>query len=51
MLYFGSMVYQERFLAPRVLHFSYSELFWECREVDACERSPQGLEDMYIDVK
>jgi hypothetical protein len=51
MLYFGSRVYQEKFLAPRVLHSSYSELFWECRELDACERSPQGLEDMYIDVK
>jgi hypothetical protein len=35
-------VYQERLLAPRVLHFSRDQLFWECREYRACESYPEG---------
>lgn len=30
-------VFQERLLAPRVLHFSSSELIWECMELGNCE--------------
>lgn len=30
-------VYQERLLAPRVLHFGRQELWWECLEAVACE--------------
>ena len=30
-------VYQERILSPRVLHFTKSELYWECREASKCE--------------
>jgi hypothetical protein len=30
-------VFQERLLAPRLLHFSYNELIWECMELGSCE--------------
>ena len=36
-------VLQERLLAPRVLHFCRYQLFWECREVGACEACPEGI--------
>jgi hypothetical protein len=35
-------VFQERLLAPQVLHFAASQLFWECRELSACEKYPKG---------
>lgn len=35
-------VFQERLLAPRVLHFSHDQLFWECRRRRACEVSPRS---------
>ena len=36
-------VFQERLLAPRVLHYCHYQLFWECRELGACETSPEGI--------
>ena len=36
-------VMQERFLAPRVLHFGSEQLLWECRELHSCEQYPSGL--------
>lgn len=33
-------VLQERLLAPRTLHFSQTQLFWECNFVTACEVFP-----------
>ncbi|KAB2107877.1 hypothetical protein AG0111_0g3621 [Alternaria gaisen] len=36
-------VVQERLLAPRVLCFGHSHLFWECVEHDAAESYPNGL--------
>lgn len=36
-------VVQERILPPRAVHFGQSQLFWECRELDACETHPNGL--------
>ncbi|EMD87842.1 hypothetical protein COCC4DRAFT_142716 [Bipolaris maydis ATCC 48331] len=30
-------VLQERILSPRVLHFGHEQVFWECREISACE--------------
>ncbi|KAJ2986424.1 hypothetical protein NUW58_g5035 [Xylaria curta] len=36
-------VFQERFLAPRVVHFGPEQLLWECASLDACEAFPQGL--------
>jgi hypothetical protein len=40
-------VFQERLLAPRVLHFGKDQLLWECREKDACESYPHGLPGLY----
>ncbi|KAI3338181.1 heterokaryon incompatibility protein-domain-containing protein [Ustulina deusta] len=36
-------VFQERYLAPRVIHFGPEQLLWECASLDACEAFPQGL--------
>jgi hypothetical protein len=36
-------VYQERVLAPRIIHFGRDQLFWECREQRLCEQYPHGL--------
>ncbi|KAF1731244.1 hypothetical protein CRV24_009323 [Beauveria bassiana] len=36
-------VLQERLLAPRIVHFGASQVFWECREKDAAEVYPDGL--------
>ena len=41
-------VYQERALAPRILHFSSSELFWECNHMRASETFPDRLPTQYI---
>lgn len=34
---------EERMLAPRILHFSKHQLFWDCAEMSACETLPAGL--------
>lgn len=31
-------------MSPRTLHFS-SQLFWECRTLQACETFPEGMPD------
>jgi hypothetical protein len=36
---------QERLLAPRTLHCSRSQLFWECNSTTACEAFPQKFPD------
>ncbi|KAK3347293.1 heterokaryon incompatibility protein-domain-containing protein [Lasiosphaeria hispida] len=36
-------VFQERFLAPRMLHFGSEQMFWECREVLASEACPEHV--------
>ena len=36
-LFKRAWVFQERLLAPRVLHFGRQELFWECNESVSCE--------------
>ncbi|KAH7091524.1 heterokaryon incompatibility protein-domain-containing protein [Paraphoma chrysanthemicola] len=41
-------VTQERLLAPRVLHFGRYQIFWECREHDACESYPEGLPSLFV---
>jgi Heterokaryon incompatibility protein (HET) len=33
--------FQERFLAPRTLHFTNSQVFWECNGIAACETFPE----------
>jgi len=30
-------------LAPRILHFSKQQIFWDCTEMSACETLPAGL--------
>jgi hypothetical protein len=36
-------VMQERLLAPRTLHFTKTELFWECHCVNSCETYPDSI--------
>jgi hypothetical protein len=36
-------VLQERLLAPRVVHFAYDQLWWECSRIRACESFPEGV--------
>ena len=36
-------VFQERHLAPRVLHFAQDQIMWECLEGVRCEGFPHGL--------
>ena len=36
-------VVQERLLSPRTMHFA-TPVFWECRELIACETYPNGLD-------
>lgn len=36
-------VCQERYLSPRIMHFSGTQLFWECYEDISCETYPEGL--------
>ncbi|KAG4287357.1 hypothetical protein FPRO06_05009 [Fusarium proliferatum] len=33
-------VVQERFLAPRIVHFTKSQMYWECLETTVCEADP-----------
>jgi hypothetical protein len=40
-------VIQERFLSPRVLHFTTDQLFWECAGTYACETFPHGVPHVY----
>lgn len=36
-------VLQERLLAPRVLHFGSTQVYWECQGGTTCERWPRNL--------
>ncbi|KAF2855715.1 HET-domain-containing protein [Plenodomus tracheiphilus IPT5] len=42
-LYKRGWVFQERMLAPRILHFCQHQIFWDCAEISACESLPGGL--------
>jgi heterokaryon incompatibility protein (HET) len=35
--------FQETLLAPRSLYFCESEVFWQCRSLEACESYPDGI--------
>ncbi|SPQ24876.1 77a0289c-5977-4b4b-aa69-7e20f3972421 [Thermothielavioides terrestris] len=39
--------YQERMLAPRVLHFCRQEILWECRERSRCECGGSKYEEKF----
>lgn len=41
-------VLQERCLAPRVLHFGFDQLLWECCALSACEEFPDGIPTNYV---
>jgi hypothetical protein len=34
---------QERLLAPRTAYFGRGQVFWECRQLNACEIYPLGI--------
>ncbi len=36
-------VLQERLLSHRIIHFGAHQVFWECRQLLACETFPEGL--------
>lgn len=36
-------VLQERLLSHRIVHFGPDQVFWECRQLLACETFPEGL--------
>ncbi|PMD33633.1 HET-domain-containing protein [Hyaloscypha variabilis F] len=40
-------VLQERVLAPRVLHFGFDQVLWECCELSAAEEFPEGMSSTY----
>jgi hypothetical protein len=42
-LFSRGWVYQERILAPRLIHFTSTQLVWECATMSACELLPSGL--------
>ncbi|KAH7304053.1 heterokaryon incompatibility protein-domain-containing protein, partial [Stachybotrys elegans] len=39
-------VVQERALSPRVLHYEWDQLVWECNHLTASERYPNGLDKL-----
>lgn len=41
-------VLQERYLSPRVLHFSQKQLLWECRRSQLSEMYPSGLHFKFV---
>ncbi|KAJ4299948.1 hypothetical protein N0V90_005196 [Kalmusia sp. IMI 367209] len=42
-IYTRGWVFQERMLAPRIIHFAASQIFWDCSTLSACEALPTGL--------
>lgn len=36
-------VFQERMLAPLIIHFTKNQVFWECHSLEASEVLPQGI--------
>ncbi|KAH8891711.1 hypothetical protein GQ53DRAFT_865668 [Thozetella sp. PMI_491] len=43
LLHVRGWVFQERLLAPQTLHFTSSQLFWECRELISSEEFPSEI--------
>ncbi|ORY06010.1 heterokaryon incompatibility protein-domain-containing protein [Clohesyomyces aquaticus] len=42
-IYERGWVFQERMLSPRLLHFTRSQIFWDCSTLSACEAFPTGI--------
>ncbi|KAI9657706.1 MAG: hypothetical protein M1821_002882 [Bathelium mastoideum] len=49
-VYSRAWVFQERMLAPRLLHFAKHQVFWDCATVSACETFPLGLPEQLDDI-
>ncbi|RMZ91235.1 hypothetical protein DV736_g1521, partial [Chaetothyriales sp. CBS 134916] len=45
---FRGWVLQERVLAPRVLHFGFDQLLWECCDLAAAEEFPRGIPSTFF---
>ena len=41
-------VFQERALAPRIVHFGHDQVLWECAEFEAAEEFPLGVPRRFI---
>lgn len=41
-------IFQERALAPRVLHFGFDQLLWECPESERAEEFPLGIPEHLV---
>ena len=44
-------VLQERYMSPRTVYFGREQLFWECRQFQACESMPSGLQSSTVTPK
>lgn len=44
-------VYQERMLAPRVIHFAQDQVYWECCTIETSEASTKGAQDQSWDYR
>ncbi|PMD59555.1 HET-domain-containing protein [Hyaloscypha bicolor E] len=44
-------VFQERLLAPRIIHLGTDQLYWECDSLQACETIPLGIGMTFGSVK
>jgi hypothetical protein len=42
-------IFQERALAPRVLHFGFDQVLWECAESELAEEFPLEIPQRFID--
>lgn len=48
-LHTRAWVVQERALSPRTVNFCDGQLFWECRELEACEAFPDGIPQLFFE--
>lgn len=46
-LYTRAWVVQERALSPRTVNFCDGQIFWDCRELEACETFPDGIPQIF----
>ena len=44
-------VFQERYVAPKILHFGSDQLLWECCELNASEAYPRGIPEITCGTK
>ena len=42
-------IFQERLLSRRMLHYGRDQLYWECRELIACETYPESVPQLLQD--